>query len=190
MIQGDKIEKILDKKINNDCSISYLIKWVGYSDELNSWEPYEKLTSSLPLIQDFEFQFNFIQKHNCINKLKNNQINGNNNDNKSKPATKKKKGNQTKKNRDKNVPEKLIKIQAENNNLFFCVEWSNKNQTLESYKWVRDNYPYLLISFFEGKIKLDNYSIHYNKDTNEYQLIQNYSVNNDKKKELNISSQL
>ena len=70
MIQGDKIEKILDKKINNACSISYLIKWVGYSDELNSWETYEKLTSSLPLIQDFEFQFNFIQKHNCINKFK------------------------------------------------------------------------------------------------------------------------
>ena len=53
MIQGDKIEKILDKKINNDCSISYLIKWVGYSDELNSWEPYEKLTFIPPLNSRF-----------------------------------------------------------------------------------------------------------------------------------------
>ncbi len=48
------VEKILDKRWRYG-KIEYLLKWVGYSDDQNSWEPEENLHCQ-ELIKDFEEQ--------------------------------------------------------------------------------------------------------------------------------------
>jgi len=64
-----KVEAIVDKKkIGNN--IKYLIKWVGISEDLNSWEPIENLYDYLPVIVEFEKEYNIKKalkkKKKCI----------------------------------------------------------------------------------------------------------------------------
>jgi len=48
-----KVEEILEKKLNKRGKTSYLIKWAGYDDSYNSWEPFEGL-KHLSVIRDYE----------------------------------------------------------------------------------------------------------------------------------------
>jgi hypothetical protein len=47
------VEKILQKRTNSDGSVDYFLKWKGYPDEENTWEPVENLNCPL-LISAFE----------------------------------------------------------------------------------------------------------------------------------------
>lgn len=150
------IDKILDKKINDDFTVSYFIKWMGYSSSENSWEPYVNLKNVQPLIDDFEEKFNKRTKGEQVEDIEMKEV---------KEA-----------NKDiimKKEPEKLIKMKTVNNNLFFVVRWKDSEETEETYKFIRDNFPYLLISFFERRIKLGDNYIQYNSQTNEYKFISN-----------------
>ena len=52
-----EVEQILDKRLRgprNRRRTEYLVKWVGYSDEHNSWEPESNLEHSQDIIRDFE----------------------------------------------------------------------------------------------------------------------------------------
>ena len=55
------VEKILDKRVIQG-KTEYLIKWQGYSDAENSWEPYENLKHLNQLIQEFEKKYESNQK--------------------------------------------------------------------------------------------------------------------------------
>lgn len=35
------VEKILDRREDDDEKVLYLVKWIDYGDEANSWEPAE-----------------------------------------------------------------------------------------------------------------------------------------------------
>ena len=48
-----EVEKIKDKRIIND-KIEYLIKWKGYSDFENSWEPIENMSNAKEIILEYE----------------------------------------------------------------------------------------------------------------------------------------
>jgi len=49
-------EAILDKKTNESGKDIYLIKWVGWSHQWNTWEPEENITSK-SLLKEFEETF-------------------------------------------------------------------------------------------------------------------------------------
>ena len=46
------VEKILDKRIEERKTVYYLIKWKGYGDEDNTWEP--KLNLGSEMIKEYE----------------------------------------------------------------------------------------------------------------------------------------
>ena len=48
-----EVEKIKDKRIIND-KIEYLIKWKGYSDFENTWEPIENMSNAKEIIEEYE----------------------------------------------------------------------------------------------------------------------------------------
>lgn len=50
-----KVEKILKVSTDRKGKKHYLIKWLGYSDKDNSWEPKQNITEVCPeLIDEFE----------------------------------------------------------------------------------------------------------------------------------------
>lgn len=49
------VEKIVGKRVKNN-QTEYLIKWLGYSDSYNTWEPLDNLDNIKDMVQEFEKQ--------------------------------------------------------------------------------------------------------------------------------------
>ncbi len=53
------MEEIVDKRVERRSSrfggdqVQYLIKWKGYGDDQNSWEPVEGLTHCLGVVEEY-----------------------------------------------------------------------------------------------------------------------------------------
>ena len=54
--QEYEVEKIVDKKVSKGVT-KYLVKWVGWGDADNTWEPIENLQNVLTLVEEFERNF-------------------------------------------------------------------------------------------------------------------------------------
>ena len=64
-----EIERIREKKIEKDGTVYYLVKYHGYSEKRNTWEPYTKLRDMMTksvndLIEQFEEELNKKYKEN------------------------------------------------------------------------------------------------------------------------------
>ena len=60
-IEGEleyEVERVLDKRLTKrrrrSDSVEYLVKWLGYGHEHNSWEPAKALANAQELVQSFE----------------------------------------------------------------------------------------------------------------------------------------
>ena len=47
------VEKILEARVDDNGTLEYLVTWLGYGDEHNSWEPAEELTQAAAKVRDF-----------------------------------------------------------------------------------------------------------------------------------------
>ena len=53
MEEDFQVERILDKRVGKSGKVEYLLKWRGYYDEDNTWEPQDNLDCTA-LIQEYE----------------------------------------------------------------------------------------------------------------------------------------
>ena len=52
-----EVEHILDKKLDiKNNQVLYLIKWIGYGNQDNTWEPLRNLTNCLDLVERFDIE--------------------------------------------------------------------------------------------------------------------------------------
>jgi hypothetical protein len=50
-----EVEKVLNSRLHRR-KVQYLVKWVGYDDSENTWEPARNLTHAWDLVRDFHIQ--------------------------------------------------------------------------------------------------------------------------------------
>lgn len=48
------VEKVLNKRTKPNGQVEYLLKWEGWSDADNTWEPIENLSNCIHMIKRFE----------------------------------------------------------------------------------------------------------------------------------------
>jgi hypothetical protein len=57
-----RVEKVMQKRINVNGQVEYLLKWENWSNEENTWEPVENLSNCLHLIRRFEKEQKTVNK--------------------------------------------------------------------------------------------------------------------------------
>ena len=67
-----EVEKILDFKLSKNKKKLFLVKWKGYNEEYNSWEPEENLTNAKQILKKFLSKPKLIKKKDKIEDDQNN----------------------------------------------------------------------------------------------------------------------
>lgn len=49
-----EVERVIDSRIDKKGKREYKVKWTGWADEFNTWEPEVHLNNSFDLITDFD----------------------------------------------------------------------------------------------------------------------------------------
>ena len=55
MADYEDIENIIDKRISYGGQVEYMVKWKGYSDKENTWEPEENIDAE-DMIKEYEIE--------------------------------------------------------------------------------------------------------------------------------------
>lgn len=129
------VEKILDKRTRNG-KIEYLLKWKGYNEEDNTWEPEENLDCP-DLIAAYEAQFELTAT--------------------AEEADKSKRKNITEDNRARGFdrgldPAKIVGATDASGELMFLMMWKNcKEADLVPANQVNTRCPEIVIKYYESK---------------------------------------
>ena len=141
-----QVEKILKKRVKNG-RVEYFLKWVGYSDEDNTWEPKENLTCP-DLIEEFEAKEK--KKASSASSVKRTREKDEPGSSSSK-KTKKEEGPQG---FDRGLePEKIIGATDTSGELMFLVKWKGtEDADLVPAKIANIKIPQAVISFYEERL--------------------------------------
>ncbi|XP_072377611.1 chromobox protein homolog 1-like [Diabrotica undecimpunctata] len=129
------VEKILDKRTRNG-KIEYLLKWKGYNEEDNTWEPEENLDCP-DLIAAYEAQFELTSTADDPEKSKRKNITE---DNRARGF-------------DRGLePHRIVGATDASGELMFLMMWKNcKEADLVPANQVNARCPEIVISYYENK---------------------------------------
>lgn len=158
------VEKVLDRRFRNG-RVEYLLKWKGYSDADNTWEPEENLDCP-DLIQAYEDErkkriatIEPLKKDDVpTKKRKSSDVTNTSDDKKPNPDKKKKPPKPAKDlgplGFDRNLePEKIIGATDASGELMFLMKWKGTEQAdLVPAKQANERCPQIVIHFYEERL--------------------------------------
>jgi chromobox protein 1 len=145
------VEKVADKRVGRNGKVEYLLKWKGYGDEDNTWEPRENLDCE-DLIENFEKK-----RREKTEKKKEDVV-------KRKPgpssatdgsASKKKKADDERpRGFDRNLdPERIIGATDSSGELMFLIKWKGSDEAdLVPAREANVKCPQTVIKFYEERL--------------------------------------
>lgn len=166
------VEKIIDKKIGAGGKVQYYLKWKGYGEDENSWEPEENLECP-ELIAEFEEQWKKKQAEKAERKKEKSagkrKLSDTSNEDKKKKTLKKatepvnteKQSEKSEKSEPKQVtlkngfdrglkPERIIGATDSSGELMFLMKWRETDEAdLVRSIEARQKCPQLIIEFYE-----------------------------------------
>ena len=141
-----QVEKVVDKRIGKNGKIEYLLKWKGYGNEDNTWEPKENLDCE-DLIQTFEKNLkekNQKKKEEAKRKSSAGGSDG-----------KKKKGDDERpRGFDRSLdPERIIGATDSSGELMFLIKWKGSDEAdLVPAREANVKCPQTVIKFYEERL--------------------------------------
>jgi len=145
------VEKVVDRRIKSGKK-EYLLKWKGYPDSDNTWEPEENLDCS-ELIAEFER----VRKEK-EDKKKRKTKDGNDSDTSSSASKKKKKVSEDDENKPRGFdrglqPERIIGATDSSGELMFLMKWKDSDEAdLVPARQANVRCPQVVISFYEERL--------------------------------------
>ncbi len=165
-----EVEKILSRRVNNG-KLQYKIKWKNYPINQSTWEPMENLTTVKEMLEDFDIklaQEEFDKKQKIIEMKKEKII----------KLKEEEENEETKEDDSKEIGSeenkkvyyidegliRVVKVKKTNGKLIAIVDKKEKNGQYEkviqkymcSTKELRVKNPWILIDFYESKMKILN----------------------------------
>lgn len=137
------VEKVLDKRLGKNGKVEYLLKWRGYGDEDNTWEPKENLDCP-ELIDAFEMARSKAAKKPEKRKA----IGG-----VGEPKAKRKEGDRPR-GFDRNLdPERIIGATDSSGELMFLIKWKGSDEAdLVPAREANVKCPQTVIKFYEERL--------------------------------------
>jgi len=141
------VEKVVDKRVGRNGKVEYLLKWKGYGDEDNTWEPKENLDCK-DLIETYEKK----RKEKTDKKKEaDKRKSGTGGD----TASKKKKGDDDKpRGFDRTLdPERIIGATDSSGELMFLIKWKGSDEAdLVPAREANVKCPQTVIKFYEDRM--------------------------------------
>ena len=139
------VEKVVDKRTGKNGKIEYLLKWKGYGEEDNTWEPKENLDCE-DLIRDFERKAKEKSDKKAAEKRKSSGPGG--------ELKKKKADDDRPRGFDRGLdPERIIGATDSSGDLMFLIKWRGSDEAdLVPAKEANVKCPQTVIKFYEERL--------------------------------------
>eukprot|EP00088_Acartia_fossae_P033352 TRINITY_DN34145_c0_g1_i1.p1 TRINITY_DN34145_c0_g1~~TRINITY_DN34145_c0_g1_i1.p1 ORF type:complete len:160 (+),score=50.43 TRINITY_DN34145_c0_g1_i1:36-515(+) len=135
------VEKVLDKRIGKNGKIEYLLKWRGFGDDDNTWEPKENLDCP-ELIEAFEQARNKSSKKPDKRKMTGGE-----------PKSKRKDGERPRGFERGLDPERIIGATDSSGELMFLIKWKGSDEAdLVPARQANIKCPQVVIQFYEERL--------------------------------------
>jgi len=140
------VEKVLDKRVGRSGKAEYLLKWRGYGDEDNTWEPSDNL-DCVDLIEEFERKRKeSVTKVRPGEKRKLEQEKG-------RKEKKQNKGDRLRGFERRLDPERIVGATDSSGELMFLIKWKGSDEAdLVPAKEANIKIPQTVIKFYEERL--------------------------------------